>query len=106
MNVNPALAGEIARIEGTLRGALEELAERLNSGERGPDTDDLVQHCREMAELLTDAVGGAWARAEKRRCCKQPRRTWLRGASPLSASSPSATYTERAALSPLQSLVP
>lgn len=56
MNLDPALAEEIARIEGMLRGTLEELAARLNSGKRGADTDDLVQHCREMVELLTDAV--------------------------------------------------
>ena len=57
MSVDPALGDEIGRIEDTLRGGLEELAARLNSGKRGRETDELVQHCREMAEVLTEAVG-------------------------------------------------
>ena len=53
---DPSLIGEIAAAE-ALREALVELAGRLNEGKHGHATDELVQHCREMAEILSSAVG-------------------------------------------------
>ena len=47
---------EIAHIEQGLSKAMRELNERLLAGRRDPDTDDLMQHCREMAVLLKGAV--------------------------------------------------
>jgi len=52
-----ALIGEIVAAEQALREALVELAGRLDQGKRGQATDELVQHCREMAEILSTAVG-------------------------------------------------
>jgi len=51
-SADPGLIAEIASAEQALRAALIELAERVNAGRRGQATDELVQHCREMAEIL------------------------------------------------------
>ena len=52
MAVNDNLAGEIDGIEATLRSALEELAIRLEVGEKSDDIRELAKHCREMSDLL------------------------------------------------------
>ena len=57
MTADADLIAEIAIAEQTLRGALAELADRLSEGRRGRASDGLMQHCREMAEILAAAVG-------------------------------------------------
>jgi len=57
MSSDGALIAEIAAAEQALREALLELVQRLSEGKRGKATDELMQHCREMAEILSSAVG-------------------------------------------------
>jgi hypothetical protein len=56
MTVNDELACEIDRIEATLRSALEELASRLQAGDKSDDIRELAKHCREMSDLLLEAA--------------------------------------------------
>lgn len=57
------LANEIAHAEGVLRLALMELAARIATERHDDDTAQLVEHCREMTEILAELVdrlsGGA-----------------------------------------------
>ena len=53
---DPGLIGEIAAAEHALLEALVDLAARLSDGKRGHATNTLMQHCREMAEILSGAV--------------------------------------------------
>jgi len=50
------LVSEIAFAEETLRDGLAELAAELRAGKSGQVAEELVQHCREIAEILTALV--------------------------------------------------
>jgi len=56
MAIDRDLAIEIATAEEGLRRAFAEVASRLSAGRHDADTSDLVQHCGELADVLTAAV--------------------------------------------------
>ena len=46
---------EIARTERALQDALNELRVRVSTGRRDDESRELVRHCKELADLLTEA---------------------------------------------------
>jgi hypothetical protein len=55
----PVEMDEIGRISATLVEALREAHAMAQAGEYGPEFNELVQHAREMSDLLTEAIGNA-----------------------------------------------